>query len=164
MKPITGNESKHDMRLRAHKLDRKMRSDHRHQFVSEREGESFNDALTRTRMAMVAWCDHKTLLAQMATGQAFCKDEKEEFELEAEMDEVRDIIKGLEDGYVLVKRLAIIRGEDEHHRSAIALADHKAKRASMTEQELAESKANVERMEAVYHKEYPNEKDFTTTH
>ena len=148
MKHMTGNESKHNMRLRAHKLDRKMQNDYRHQFVTERAGESFTDALTRTREALQAWTHYRTLLAQMATCIPFCNEEQL-FRLEAEMGEVRSIIVGLED-YAIVKRLATISMREQKEESAFHREASRKRTALMTDEDKAERDANVERMELVY--------------
>ena len=163
MKRMTGNETNHDMRLRAHKLDRKMRNDHRHQFVTERAGESFTDALTRTREAMVDWTDFKTLMAQMASAIPHCDDEAV-FRLEALMDETKQILKGLENDYPIVARLATINDRTNREESAFHREASRKRTELMTEQELADSKANVERMEAIYCREYPEGKDYTDIH
>ena len=155
MKPIVGNETKHNMRLRAHKLDRKMRNDHRHQFVQEREGESFTDALTRTREAMVDWTDFKTLMAQMASAIPFC-NEQQVFRLEALMDETKQILKGLENDYPIVARLATINDRTNREESAFHREAARKRTELMTEQDKTERDAHVAEMEAIYRSEYPH--------
>ena len=149
---ITGNETNRELKSKAHKLNKKMLDDKKHEFVKEREGESFTDALTRTRQALVDWTDFKTLLAQMARAIPFCEDEDQLFSIEALMDETKQIMKELVDDYPIVAKLATINDHWNREEAAFNREVHRQKRASMTEQELKESAEHVEFMEAIYHK------------
>ncbi len=150
-KPL-GLMTKRELKSRAYYLDSKMRNDKKHEFVKEREGESFTDALTRTRQAMVDWTDYKTLLAQMATAIPFSEDEEQLFRIESLMDETKQVMKGLVDDYPIVAKLAAINDHWNREEAAFNREVHRRKRASMTEQELKESAEYVEFMETIYHK------------